>query len=76
MFGKTFVSDYFSNKRKANINNRQKFIVENSHPAIIEKEVFATVQAEKKRRTNVDDDNGIRQRKSIRYDSRKQSQNE
>jgi len=76
MFGKTFVADYFSNKRKANINNRQKFIVENSHPAIINKEVFDAVQSEKKRRTNVDDDNGIRQRKSIRYDSRKQSQNE
>jgi hypothetical protein len=51
------------------------YLASGSHPAIISKEVFETVQIEKKRRSNmVKDENGW-QRKNEKYSSKKKIEN-
>jgi len=41
---KTYTVDYLTHKRVQNINHADKYFVENSHPAIIEKDVYTVVQ--------------------------------
>lgn len=48
------------------------YLASGSHPAIISKEVFETVQMEKGQRSNVvKDENGIVKRKSEKYSSKR-----
>ena len=50
----------------------QIYKLNNSHPSIIPKEMFDTVQEEKIQRSNLDiSENGISKRKSIKYSSKK-----
>ena len=50
MFQKTFTEDYIPGKRKANHDERAKYYVEATHPAIIAKDIFDRVQEEMKYR--------------------------
>nr|WP_296480791.1 recombinase family protein [uncultured Acetatifactor sp.] len=47
---KTYVENYISKKQKKNRGERTQYLVENSHEAIIPKEMFETVQEEIKKR--------------------------
>jgi len=50
IINKTFIEDCISKKVKVNNGERQKFYVENNHPAIIDRITFARVQEELARR--------------------------
>lgn len=50
IINKTYIEDCISKKVKVNNGERQKFYVENNHPAIIDKVTFARVQEELARR--------------------------
>lgn len=52
IINKTYVTDCISKKTKVNNGERPKFYVENSHPAIIDKQTFDKVQEEMARRTS------------------------
>lgn len=51
--GKSFMEAYPSSKKKKNDGERPKIQIENNHPPIIDQAQFDRVQAEKKRRSNV-----------------------
>lgn len=53
MFQKTFTEDYLTGKRKVNHGERTKYYVEDTHPAIVSKDVFDRVQEEMKRRERI-----------------------
>ncbi|WP_349680767.1 recombinase family protein [Clostridium sp. UBA6640] len=53
MFQKTFTTDYISGKRKVNHGERAKYYVEDTHPAIVSKDIFDRVQEEMKRRERI-----------------------
>lgn len=70
---KTYSSGFPDNKRidSNNSEDHRMYMAQNAHEAIISREQFAAVQAEKARRSNiVRDDNGAATRKSTRYSSR------
>ncbi|HAN21340.1 MAG: hypothetical protein A2Y15_07135 [Clostridiales bacterium GWF2_36_10] len=68
---KTYKPTY-RDKRVNNQGEHDKFASENNNPPIIPKEIFDMVQAEKKRRSNVEtDENGVRQRKNTKYSTKK-----
>ena len=76
---KTYSSGYPDNKRIASCSteDHQMYMAENAHEAIISREQFAAVQAEKARRSNVTrDDAGAATRKATRYSSKSQSSQE
>ena len=50
IINKTFIEDCISKKVRVNNGERQKFYVENNHPAIIDRMTFARVQEELARR--------------------------
>ena len=50
MLQKSFIEDFLTKKHVINTGQLPKYYVENSHPAIISKDVFNMVQAEMKRR--------------------------
>ena len=52
MLGKTFITDCISKRVKKNNGERGQSYVENNHPAIIPREIFAQVQEEMKRRSS------------------------
>jgi site-specific DNA recombinase len=66
MFQKTFTEDYLTGKRKVNHGERTKYYVEDTHPAIVSKDIFDRVQEEMKRREIVvrNDDGSIEASKS------------
>lgn len=66
MFQKTFTEDYLTGKRKVNHGERQKYYVEDTHPAIVSKDTFDRVQEEMKRRERIvrKDDGSIETSKS------------
>jgi DNA invertase Pin-like site-specific DNA recombinase len=69
VLGKTVNMRGINSKRVKNIGQSVKFEMENSHPPIISEEVFASVQIEKERTTNLErTSNGVR-RKETRYKS-------
>lgn len=67
LVGKTYSKEFPNNKRLVNKNESDKYLAEDCHPAIISKEKFDRVQAEKARRSNIETD-GIK-RKSTYYTS-------
>ncbi len=74
---KTYSSGYPSNKRIASDSSEdhQMYMAENAHEAIISREQFTAVQAEKVRRSNViRDKNGIVRRKPTRYNMKRPSE--
>lgn len=66
MFQKTFTEDYLTGKRKVNHGERAKYYTEDTHPAIVSKDIFDRVQEEMKRRERVirNDDGSIEASKS------------
>lgn len=52
IINKTYVEDCISKKVKVNNGERQKFYIENNHPAIIDRKMFARVQEELARRNS------------------------
>ena len=66
MFQKTFTEDYITGKRKVNYGERTKYYVEDTHPAIVSKDIFDRVQEEMKRRERIvrNDDGSIEASKS------------
>lgn len=69
---KTYNSGYPNTVRKVNTGNEKiKLATFGSHPAIISKEIFSEVQAEKERRSNMIKDDTGRSRKSTRYSSKR-----
>ncbi len=61
MFQKTFTEDYITGKRKVNHGERTKYYVEDTHPAIVSKDIFDRVQEEMERRERIvrNDDGSI-----------------
>lgn len=53
ILGKTFKSDVLSKGRVKNIGQAPSYYAENTHPAIVNKELYDRVQVEMKRRTNL-----------------------
>ncbi|WP_343216365.1 recombinase family protein [Clostridium simiarum] len=43
MFQKTFTEDYITGKRKVNHGERTKYYVEDTHPAVVSKDIFDRV---------------------------------
>lgn len=66
MFQKTFTEDYLTGKRKVNHGERTKYYVEDTHSAIVSKDIFDRVQEEMKRRERIvrNDDGSIGASKS------------
>jgi len=56
LVGKTYSNEFPNNKRLVNKHESDKYLAEGSHPAIISKEKFDRVQAEKARRSNIETD--------------------
>ena len=56
ILGKTYKADVLTKYRQKNTGQAPMYYVENTHPAIIEKELFDLAQAEMKRRRNVSDE--------------------
>lgn len=52
IINKTYTEDCLSKRIKKNNGERRKYYIENNHPAIIEREVFAKVQEEIARRSS------------------------
>ncbi|WZL81834.1 recombinase family protein [Vallitaleaceae bacterium 9-2] len=53
MFQKTYTEDYITGKRKVNHGERAKYYIEDTHPAIVSKDIFNRVQEEMKRRERI-----------------------
>ncbi|MBC2727266.1 recombinase family protein [Desulfosporosinus sp.] len=71
LVGKTYSNEFPNNKRLVNKNESDKYLAEDCHPAIISKEKFDRVQAEKARRSNIEiDPDGVK-RKSTHYSMKK-----
>lgn len=69
---KTFCSEYPQTKRIRNHGEQERYGMSDHHPAIIEREVFDSVQEEIKRRSNIiTDENGIARRKATHYSVKK-----
>ncbi len=66
MFQKTYTEDYITGKRKVNHGERAKYYIEDTHPAIVSKDIFNRVQEEMKRRERIvrNDDGSIEASKS------------
>jgi len=60
-----------TDKHKVVENTGEKFMISDIHPAIINKEIFDAVQAERERRTNIAEDENGKHRKKEKYSSKK-----
>lgn len=70
MLQKTYIENVLERKQIKNRGELTRYLYENNHIGIIEKETFEKVQLEKAKRSNIDfDDKGKQIRKSIRYSS-------
>lgn len=70
--GKTYRSDDVAGKLKENNGERNLVWWFDHHEPIISKEMYAQVETERSRRTNMElDENGVKRRKSTRYCSSK-----
>ena len=58
-------------KRKENNGERAQYISEFNHPAVISKDIFDAVQAEKERRSNVEIVDGVAVRRAKRYSKKR-----
>lgn len=68
---KTYNTGYPQTVRKTNLGERERFIAVGNHPAIITKDVFSAVRAEKERRSNIVTGENGSNRKSCRYSSKR-----
>ena len=71
---KTYTEPYPKGKRQVNQGEYDRFILEESHPAIIPKDVFELVQAIQLERSNVVQGESGNTRKSTRYSMKKARQ--
>lgn len=68
---KTYNTGYPQTKRQVNNGEKDKFISIGNHPAIVSKETFSAVQAEKEHRSNVVKAEGGSSRKSTHYSAKR-----
>ena len=70
MLQKTYIENVLEGKQIKNRGEVTRYLYENNHIGIIDKETFEKVQLEKAKRSNIDfNDKGKQIRKSIRYSS-------
>lgn len=65
--GKSFMEPYPSSKKRVNHGEMPQSHLENNHPPIIDQEHFDKVQAEKQRRSNVQNEKDGKKRRSTHY---------
>ena len=70
MFQKTFTEDYLTGRRKVNHGERAKYYIEDTHLAIVAKDVFDRVQAEMKRRERIVHNNGSIEASKNKFNSK------
>jgi len=71
VFQKTFTEDYLTGKRKVNHGERAKYYAEDTHPAIVSKDIFDRVKEEMKRRERiVRNDNGSMEVSKSKFNSK------
>lgn len=75
LVGKTYSEEYPNNKRLVNKGDRDSYLVEGNHPAIISEEQFERVKAEKERRSNIQANADGTKRKSTHYSMKKAKEN-
>lgn len=72
MIYKTYCPEYPKSTRIRNQGEKERYAISNHHPAIIAREIFDSVQAEKKRRSNIAfDENGAAYRKGTHYSAKR-----
>lgn len=71
LVGKTYGGEFPNNKRYLNRGERDRYLAENAHEAIISSDVFEQVIAECKRRSNIEVIDGEKVRKSTHYSTKK-----
>lgn len=72
LIGKTFTGDFPNNKQLKNDGQQDQFIMKDAHEPIIESKIFEKVQAEMKRRSNVEIVFGKAKRKGTHYSSKRE----
>lgn len=72
LLGKTYTGDFPNNKQCKNSGEQDQFLAKNVHEPIIELEKFELVQAEIKRRSNVEVVYGKAKRKETHYSSKRE----
>jgi hypothetical protein len=70
LLGKTCTGDFPKNKQQKNDGGQDQFLMKNAHEQIIEEEKFERVQAEMKRRSNIEIVFGQTKRKGTHYSSK------
>ena len=71
ILGKTYTGAFPNNKQQRNYGAQEKYLLEDAHEPIVEREKFEQVQEEMKRRSNVEIVDGKRIRKRTHYSSKK-----
>lgn len=72
LLGKTYSGDFPNNKQHKNSGEQDQFIMKDAHEAIIESEIFEKVQAEMKRRSNIEITYCMAKRKGTHYSSKRE----
>ncbi|WP_052953951.1 recombinase family protein [Clostridium sp. C8] len=73
ILGKTYTGVFPNNKQQSNNGAQEKYLLEDAHEPIVEREKFEQVQEEIKRRSNVEIVYGKIKRKKTHYSSKKRT---
>lgn len=73
ILGKTYTGVFPNNKQQSNNGAQEKYLLEDAHEPIVEREKFEQVQEEIKRRSNVEIVDGKIKRKKTHYSSKKRT---
>lgn len=71
LLGKTCTGEFPDNKQRINRGQEQQYLMKEGHIPLIASEIFEKVQAELKRRSNLEIVNGRAQRKNSQYSAMK-----
>lgn len=74
LLSKTYSDDFPNNKQLKNSDEQDQFLMKNGHEPIIESEKSEKVQAEMKRRSNIEIVFGKAKRKGTHYSARRDKQ--
>lgn len=70
LLGKTYSEDFPNNKQRINRGEHDQFLLKDAHQPIIGPEIFDNVQAEMKRRSNVEIVDGMAKRRGTHYSTK------
>lgn len=73
ILGKTYTGTFPNNKQQSNNGAQEKYLLEDAHEPIVEREKFEQAQEEIKRRSNVEIVDGKIKRKKTHYSSKKRT---